>query len=574
MRTLYIVLSLLLANQLYAQAPALVWASSFSSGGVDEGRSVAVDADGYVYTVGNFNDTADFDPGTGTFDMSSTDLSDIYIVKLSPSGDLVWAKSIGGTGSDIPSNVILDGTGQLYITGQFAYRVDFDPGPDSTFLTANANADVFVLKMDTVGNFLWANGFGGDFVDNGLALAVDDAGNVYNVGQYTNNCDFDPDTSSAFVLTARGSSPNAYIVKFDASGNFIWARGWGGTSSDAARDMEIDEAGDLYIVGSFTGLVDFDLGLPIYYFNAGSSGTNGYLLKLNSAGDYIRAKDPTPPPPRTTENCVSIRLDPSGNLYLCGSFSGTADFDPGSGNYYVSALDDNLSDIFVEKLDANADFLWAISMGGRRADRPLSMAVNQNGSVYLTGSFTDTADFDPGPGTLNLMSEGSNDAFICRLEPDGHIVWAAAFNGPEMQNGNSIALDTNANIYLTGNFRGACDFDPNATSYVLNPQGSVYDAFVLKLNEPANLDIEQPANNTKLSLYPNPASSETTLVSIDGFANSTISLFQMNGQLLQEWTGTKQDKLSISLAGYAPGIYMLEVRKSNSARQYIKLVKE
>ncbi|HYD22520.1 MAG TPA: hypothetical protein VEB40_13655, partial [Flavipsychrobacter sp.] len=318
MKILYVFIAILFSSQLYAQAPSLIWANSFSSGGVDEGRSIAVDADGYVYTVGNFNDTVDFDPGAGTYDLLSTDLNDIYIVKLSPSGDLVWAKSIGGTGSDIPTQIILDGTGHLYITGQFAYKVDFDPGPDSTFLTANQNADVFVLKMDTAGNFVWANSFGGDFVDNGLALSVDDAGNVYNVGQYTTNCDFDPDTSSTFVLTAQGSSPNAYIVKFDASGDFIWARGWGGPSSDAARELVIDAAGDIHIVGSFTGYADFDPGQTAFYFNAGSSGTNGYLLKLNAAGDFVWAKDLTASSAGSSENCISIRLDPSGNIYLCG----------------------------------------------------------------------------------------------------------------------------------------------------------------------------------------------------------------------------------------------------------------
>src|SRR5674476_671097 len=103
----------------------------------------------------------------------------------------------------------------------------------------------------------------------------------------------------------------------------------------------------------------------------------------------------------------SIAVDASGNVYTTGYFLGTVDFDPGAGTYNLTSAGGY--DIFISKLDASGNFVWAKNMGGASDDRGTSIAVDASGNVYTTGSFRGTADFDPGAGTYNLTSAGSGD---------------------------------------------------------------------------------------------------------------------------------------------------------------------
>ncbi len=136
----------------------------------------------------------------------------------------------------------------------------------------------------------------------------------------------------------------------------------------------------------------------------------------------------------------------------------------------------------------NADFVWAKSIGGILADIGRSVAVDASGNVYTTGDFQSTADFDPGPGTFNLTSAGSNDIFISKLDALGNFVWAKSMGGALRDMGNSIKVDSSGNLHLTGNFQGTADFDPSAGTSNLTSAGD-FDAFIVKLSQSGTLPI-------------------------------------------------------------------------------------
>src|SRR3990172_3536641 len=173
-----------------AQTPTFTWAKGMGGPGFDISYSMKIDASGNVYTTGLFVGTSDFDPGVGTFNM--TDASGgIFVSKLDASGNFVWAKQMGGTGSENGYSLYLDVTGNVYITGRFGGTADFDPGVGTFNLTSAGADDIFICKLDVSGNFVWAKRLGGTGTDYGNAITLDGSGNVLTTGYFQSTVDFD-----------------------------------------------------------------------------------------------------------------------------------------------------------------------------------------------------------------------------------------------------------------------------------------------------------------------------------------------------------------------------------------------
>lgn len=155
----------------------------------------------------------------------------------------------------------------------------------------------------------------------------------------------------------------------------------------------------------------------------------------------------------------SITVDASGNIYTCGLFSGTGDFDPGPLVFNLTSNGEY--DIFITKFDPAGNFIWAKSMGGANSDQVQPIAVDATGNVYTTGFFFVTVDFDPGAGVYNLTSFGQRDIFISKLDPAGNFIWAKQMGGTDYDHSWSLALDAAGNVYTTGEFVSTiADFDP------------------------------------------------------------------------------------------------------------------
>ena len=143
-----------------AGEPTRAWSSEdnqvgvFGGSGVDYISSMAVDGSGTTYSVGAYEGTVDFDPRSGTESLTSTGADDTFVVKLDSSGELVWAKSLGGSSHDQAVDVASDDSGNVYVLGRFYGTADFDPGLDVSNLTSNGAFDVFIVKLNSSGEFL------------------------------------------------------------------------------------------------------------------------------------------------------------------------------------------------------------------------------------------------------------------------------------------------------------------------------------------------------------------------------------------------------------------------------------
>ena len=467
-----------------ATAQNFAWAKTMvGTGTTDEGsQSVAIDAAGNVYTTGQFFGTVDFDPGASTFNLTSTGLEDIFISKLDASGNFLWAKKIGGTGTDVGWRIALDASSNVVVSGYFRYTADFDPGSAVYTLSqvgAAANADIFVLKLDTNGNFVWVKQFGAPSVDDdAYGLYIDNLSNVYITGYFLGTIDFDPGAGIA-NLTPAGSS-DIYILKLDASGSFVWAKKMGGTVMDEARSIYVDGSGNVFTVGSFKGTTDFDPSTST--LNLISAGNEDiFITKLDASGNFIWAKSIGS---TGIDVALSIAVDASGNSYTCGYFNGTVDFDPGVGISNLTSA--GTEDIFVCKLDANGNFSWAKRIGSTSTDKAVASIVDASGNIQITGSYSGTVDFDPGATTTNFSSAGLTDIFVCTLDASGNFLRAKTIGGTGNDEGNSIAVTSSGSSYISGEYSGTVDFDPSASTFNLTSGGGK-DIFVMKFLAPCNI---------------------------------------------------------------------------------------
>lgn len=390
-----------------------IWGKSIGgSGAYVQAHSIKTDATGNIYYVGEVQGIADFDPGAGVSTINGVN-NDIYISKLDPAGNFLWAKKVGASNTESARALVLDAAGNIYYTGSFTGTVDFDPGATTFNLSSPGTnkQDVFVSKLDGSGNFIWAKNMGGTADDIGYAIAIDANNNVYTTGSFSATADFDPGV--AVVSFTAAASTDMFISKLDPTGNYIWAKQF---TCALGKGIAVDNNFNVYTTSAFNGTVDFDPGPGTFTMATGVIGdADIFISKLDISGNFVWAKKlgglNTNP-----DDGLAITLDANNNVYSTGYFSGTGDFDPGVGTYTMTSAGGTNNDVFVSKLDQAGNFIWAVQMGGTSSvDQGNSIVVDALGYIYLSGIFVGTGDFDPTAGTYTLSTLGVTDCLIHKM---------------------------------------------------------------------------------------------------------------------------------------------------------------
>jgi len=324
--------------------------------------------------------------------------------------------------------------------------------------------------------YLWAVQMGdtGD-AERSMSITTDASGNVYTTGTFNGTVDFDPGTGVHNL-----SNPGTiFIQKLDQDGNFLWAKQTQG-GFGIGRSITTDANGNIYITGNYSGTVDFDPSTSIQNSTSVGNRQDIFIQKLDTDGNFLWAKQMG----GLADGDIgySITTDASGNVYTTGAFTRTVDFDPGVGEQNITSL--GLSDIFIQKLDTDGNFLWAKQIGGAGSQIATSNATDSNGNIYTTGSFNSTVDFDPSAGVQSFTAQGT-DIFIQKLSGNGSFIWAKHIKGEGLKSVNDLTIDRNGNIYTTGDFWNTVDFDPGPGVVNLTPIGNS-DIFIQKLNSEGN----------------------------------------------------------------------------------------
>lgn len=460
-------------------AQSYEWTVGIGGSLADEGHAITSDAAGNVYVAGSFRDAVDFDPSANDATLTSNGNADVFIEKMDANGQLIWAKSFGGTASDYPQDIAVDANGNVYVIGYFKSTVDFDPNAGVTSISAHGASDVYIEKLDANGQLIWVKTMGGTSLDEGAAISIDEAGNIYTTGLFRNTVDFDPGAGTA-ELTSNGGK-DVFVQKLDNNGDFIWATNIGGPSNEKAFEMDVDDAGNVYTIGYFAGTVDFDPGTSAV--NRTSRGMNDiFVEKLDANGNFQWVNTIEGPESNTGS---SVAVDAAGNVYAVGEFSGSVDFNPDP-NMDMDVVATGGTDAFIQKVDANGELMWVKKIGGTSTDALHSVIVDAENNIMVTGSFSSAFNIDP---TQSFQSAGLTDAFVAKYQADATFSSAVSFGGISTDFGQKIHMSSDGGVYTVGTFYNAnVDFDPGiGLDEVTNKGGA--DAFVQKLQYCISADV-------------------------------------------------------------------------------------
>lgn len=538
----FILFALILTGTfLKAQNPNFTWAKKWGGTGDDYPFCITTDVSGNVFTTGWFQGTVDFDPNAGVTNLTSGGGNDIFISKLDGAGNLLWAKKIGNTGSDLGYSISTDVMGNSYITGSFFNTVDFDPNAGVFNLTSSGAEDIFILKLDASGNFVWAKKVGGSGVEDGYSIAIDGLGNVCYSGRFAGTADFDPNAGVSNMTSFSGNF-DIFISKLDASGNFIWAKQMGGTLDEWPLSITIDASNNILTTGMFSSApADFDPSAGSFTLSATGGIQDIFVSKLDLNGNFVWAKQMGG---AGSDYGSSLDTDNNGNVYLTGVFAATADFDPGFGTFNLTV--NGGSDIFISKLDNNGNFVWAKQIGaaGASSDYGYGIYVDAAGNVYSTGRLDGVADFDPGAGVFNLTPASSIAAYISKLDANGNFVWAGLMDGPSTEEGYSITLDALGSIYVTGWFQGTADFNASAGVFNMTSAG-LFDAFVVKY-------CQSPVQPSAISGSVNICSGASSIYSV----SPSLFASSYSWALPSGWSGSNSTN-SINATSGSSGVFTI-----------------
>jgi hypothetical protein len=383
-----------------------IWQWTQTWGGEDYEMvySVALDQSENVYVTGHFRGAVEFNPDGGGI-QTSLGIYDVFLSKFDSDGNWQWSKTWGGEDDDIGLSVVCDQSDNVYITGQFSKTVDFNPeggGTETTY--ALYSNDVFLSKFDSSGNWQWVKTWGGPRQDNGNSITCDQSGNLYVTGFFRNTAEFNPDGGDPH--TSLGNT-EVFLSKFDSTGLWQWAKTWGGTSFDEGLSVACDQSGDIYVTGRFGNTVEFNPD------GGGSETTNGahdaYLSKFEPSGNWQWTKTWGSTGWDWATSVVCNQSD--GNVYVTGFFSDTVEFNPDGGG---SETSNGNYDAFFSKFDSAG--LWQLSKtwGGLLREQPYSITLDQAGSIYITGYYEGTTDFNPDGGDLHTTN-GNWDVFLSKM---------------------------------------------------------------------------------------------------------------------------------------------------------------
>jgi len=320
----------------------------------------------------------------------------------------------------------------------------------------------------------WAIQLGGSQLDVATNVCLDNQGNVIVGGYYEGRIDVDP--GSGYQYLEHVDDRDAYIAKLNPSGDLIWAIGLVGQVDNGIREIKGDAAGFIYVLGSFYGTIDMDPSEEDLVFNSKGE-SDVFIGKFDPNGHLVWAREIGN---EKYNFCNAFMMDDLGNLFISSNFSRTLDCDPDEGIVNLTSFNDRY-DFFLLKLNADGQFVWVKHFKGESYENAISIDMDSNGNIYLAGYFYQNIDLDPGIESSMFYSQGEDDAFICKLDSNGDLIWANSMGGDGDDNAGHLTLDSFGNFYISGSYDNSIDLDPGLNEFEIG--GSVYSGYIAKYSQ-------------------------------------------------------------------------------------------
>ena len=313
------------------------WAVTWGSDSWEYAGGMGVDATGKIYFGGNFEGTCDFDPGPGQHAVEPVGWADFFLLKYDSNGQFLWVRTwdTGGSSDNLMAGIFVTPSGATWVCGYFEGTGDFNPGPSIDIHNSLGETDAFVSRFDAAGSFKWAKTWGcADDDDWAVGVVPDALGNCYITGSFMSTVDFDPGPGT--VSKPSYGDSDTFVLELDQNGNHQWVGTMGGTEFDRGQGIAMDLLGNIYIAGEFSETADLDPG-PVQSNGVSNGGTDIFLIKLSPSKEFMWA-DTWGAEENEYLGSLSywhygnpLWVDFYGKSYVAGEFTGTVDFNPGSG---------------------------------------------------------------------------------------------------------------------------------------------------------------------------------------------------------------------------------------------------
>jgi hypothetical protein len=460
-----------------------LWSYALDGGGfMDEeiAKYVDVDSDGNIFVAGIFNNSQDFDPGPDAQYLYASEWDDVFVIKLTPDGELMWAKDFGGTNSEYVYDMQVKPDGTVYLCGTFNESCDFDPGPETHIVNSEGYQDGYIAVFDSDGNYLWAKTYGTDQSESCGSICLGDEGDFYLSGTSSHDSiNLDPGVSDIYHYSEDG---RGFLIKMNETGDFLWYK-----SHPFNTEIAYDNNGFVIIGGIFDDEYDFDPGAGEDLINEYAHGSN-FIQKIDSAGNYIWTKTYGAEPPGADHPFLEdILVDEYGNITFTGSFKAITNFDPASFTFDHVPTDFDFVymtgnyDIYVCRYTPDGEFDNLLILGGD--DHDISSGIHpRNEEVIVFGYFRDNVDFDLTDGEM-ILDGNFTDGFVAAYTLE------ALDLGTIDEDVNSIVIFPNP---TSGDFQILLPEQENYRSIqLINPIGKIiFETPVKSINETININGE------------------------------------------------------------------------------------
>jgi hypothetical protein len=513
--------------------------------------ATVADAAGNVYVAGYF-DSRTLAFGSLTISNDSASYSDsthfrnIYLVKYTSSGSVIWAKSFGGKYDDQATRLCMDKAGYLYMCGSFySPTIRFGAGN-----YANAGGeDLFLTKFDGNGTVIWARTAGGQGNDNASALCVDKQGGPSITGSF--------DSPSLILGTQTLHDTSNYSVpftaRFDSSGNVLWARSATGNFSNSASyglGIGTDSSMNLYVTGAF-GFQRIQFGSHSL-LNAGL--VNAFVVKYDTAGKDVWALRAGG---SKQDGGTGLAADGQGNTYVCGAF-----YSPSIQFGSVTLHNAGSGDVFLVKLDSSGTAIWATRAGGSGTDAASSVSIDANGFAYICGGFG-SASMQIGGSVL--VNQGTESVFVAEYDYNGSPLWASGASGSGYNYATDVFADAQGSAFLVGYYNSTFIAFGSTPALIGSGNSNLFLAKTSGVTGIASLAVEVP----HVLVYPNPCHTMAYLQLSEAPALALeVILYNDKGQEVKRLPREFTQIYSLPCADLIPGLYFYQLRDTQHNSVY------
>ena len=384
----------------------LSWVKTGGSTISDEALDLAVDNEGNILVTGYFQGQLNFH---GSIYNGHTG-KDLFIAKLDPLGNLIWIRIAAGSGNIFGTGIDIDNVGNVYITGTFSEHFDFL----GEFFSSVGGTDIFLIKLSAQGEYIWGTTFSGFYNDLSGGISVDNDGNIAVIGSYYSSLYL-----GGVSLVSNGGN-DFYAAKFNSQGVLMWVSTDGAQLDIYGRNVTTDHLGNVYVSGEFSGTlvmgsesITANGVFDIFLIKYNANGNGEWIMSVGSAGNVDKAGD--------------LACDIFGNVYV----SLYAD-QPG-----VRAT--------VRKISPAGTVMNSFSFGNN-SSYPNGIFVDNSGDLYLTGHFSGSANFGDG----SVSSAGGTDFFLAKFDNIGNFQYKYTAGSSGDDGGTAVGVDHESNIIVSG----------------------------------------------------------------------------------------------------------------------------